>query len=60
MDALDNLSRLYGIGQPKQAAPATPARNQAPAPSGGGEFDEAKRRRLEELRRKRDEGTLGK
>jgi hypothetical protein len=60
IDALDNLSRLYGIGQPKQAAPATPARNQAPAPSGGGEFDEAKRRRLEELRRKRDEGTLGK
>jgi hypothetical protein len=60
MDALDNLSRLYGIGQPKQAAPATPARNQAPEPSGGGEFDEAKRRRLAELRRKRDEGTLGK
>jgi hypothetical protein len=33
--------------------------NEAPAPSSSGEFDEAKRKRLQELRDKRDRGNLG-
>jgi hypothetical protein len=46
---------LGGVfGEPQPSGVGQPA-----APSSSGEFDEAKRKRLDELRRKRDEGNLG-